>query len=112
MSTATLNPHADARARARLLAAAVCLSAMGLSACGGGGGGSSTPPPIVVTPPPPPVPPPPPPPVGPTWTPGVFAAASTFKDRCEIPRTGNDLNGRPFPDRSGTALEERFWLRS
>jgi hypothetical protein len=42
----------------------------------------------------------------------VFAAASTFKDRCEIPRSGNDLNGRPFPDRAGTALEERFWLRS
>ena len=39
MSAATLNPHADARARARLLAAAVCLTAMGLSACGGGGGG-------------------------------------------------------------------------
>ena len=42
----------------------------------------------------------------------MFAAASTFKDRCEVPRTGNDLFGRPFPDRAGTALEERFWLRS
>jgi C-terminal processing protease CtpA/Prc len=42
----------------------------------------------------------------------VFAAASSFKDRCEVPRTGNDLFGRPFPDRAGTALEERFWLRS
>jgi len=113
MSTTTLTQDSDARARARLLAAAVCLTAMGLSACGGGGGGSSTPSPVVVTPPPPPLPPPPPPPpVGPAWTPGVFAAASTFKDRCEIPRTGNDLNGRPFPDRAGTALEERFWLRS
>lgn len=113
MSTTTLTQDSDARARARLLAAAVCLTAMGLSACGGGGGGSSTPSPVVVTPPPPPLPPPPPPPpVGPSWTPGVFAAASTFKDRCEIPRTGNDLFGRPFPDRAGTALEERFWLRS
>jgi carboxyl-terminal processing protease len=84
----------------------VCLTAMSLSACGGGGGGSSTPSPVVVTPPPPP------PVSGPTWTPGVFAAASTFKNRCEIPRTGNDLFGRPFPDRAGTALEERFWLRS
>ncbi len=42
----------------------------------------------------------------------MFAAANTFKDRCEIPRTGVDLNNRPFPDKAGTALEERFWLRS
>ena len=51
----TVNTDRDRRyARAKLLAAAVCLTAMGLSACGGGGGGSSTPPPVVVTPPPPP----------------------------------------------------------
>ncbi|MFN7054712.1 S41 family peptidase [Hyphomonas sp.] len=42
----------------------------------------------------------------------MFAAASTFKDRCAAPRTGVDMEGRPFPDRAGTALEERFWLRS
>ena len=42
----------------------------------------------------------------------MFQAASTFKDRCEVPRTGNDLNNRPFPDRAGSALEERHWLRS
>lgn len=42
----------------------------------------------------------------------MFAAASTFEDRCEVPRTGNDLNGKPFPDIAGTALQERFWLRS
>lgn len=106
------------RARARLLAAAVCVSALSLTACGGGGGGgSNTPaPPTVVgpppAPPPPPPPPAPPPPSGPSWSSGVFQAASTFKDRCEIPRSGVDLNNRPFPDKAGTALEERFWLRS
>jgi hypothetical protein len=106
------------RARARLLAAAVCVSALSLTACGGGGGGgSNTPaPPTVVgpppAPPPPPPPPAPPPPSGPSWSSGVFQAASTFKDRCEIPRSGVDLNTRPFPDKAGTALEERFWLRS
>jgi hypothetical protein len=96
-------------ARAKLLAAAACLSALTLASCGGGGGGGSTPAP---TPTPTPNPPPPPPPSGVTWSPGVFQAASTFKDRCELPRTGNDLNGRPFPDRAGSALEERHWLRS
>lgn len=103
-----VNADRDRRyARAKYLAAAACLSAATLASCGGGGGGSTpAPPPVVVTPPPPP------PPAGPAWTQGVFAAASTFKDRCEIPRTGNDLFGRPFPDRAGTALEERFWLRS
>ena len=94
-------------AHTRLLAAAVCLSAISLGACGGGGGGGSTP-----APPPVAGPPPAPPPSGPTWTQGVFAAASSFKDRCENPRSGVDLNNRPFPDRAGTALEERFWLRS
>ena len=86
-------------ARAELRAAAAGLSALTLAACGGGGGGSTPSPP-------------PPPPSGITWTPGVYPASSTFKDRCEIPRTGVDLNNRPFPDRQGTALEERFWLRS
>ena len=99
----TVNTDRNRRyARAKLLAAAACLSAMTLAACGGGGDGTT----------PAPNPSPPPPVSGPTWTQGVFAAASTFKDRCEIPRTGNDLFGRPFPDRAGTALEERFWLRS
>ena len=103
-----LNTDRDRRyVRARYLAAAACLSAVTLASCGGGGGGSTPAPPPVVGPPPPP-----PPVAGPTWTQGVYAAASTFKDRCEIPRSGNDLFGRPFPDRAGTALEERFWLRS
>lgn len=76
-----------------------------LAACSGSSGGSTT------TAPPPP-PPPPPPPAGPTWTPGVFAAASNFINRCEIVRTGVDIEGNPFPDIAGSTLEENFWLRS
>ncbi|SNT73517.1 Peptidase family S41 [Amphiplicatus metriothermophilus] len=77
-----------------------------LAACsdGGSSGGSTLPPP----------PPPPPPPggTGPTWTEGVFEPASRFKDRCEVVRTGVDIEGNPFPDMPGSMLEEMFWLRS
>ena len=98
-------------------AAAICAMAVGaavwLGACGGGGGGSSaSPPPQGPAPPPAPPPPAPPPPSGPSWTSGTFEAASTFKDRCEVVRTGRDIEGNTFPDRAGSALEERFWLRS
>ena len=48
----------------------------------------------------------------PNYTPGVFAAASTFKDRCAVPRTGVDIEGNAFPDRSGSTAFENFWLRS
>ena len=56
-----------------------------------------------------------PPPVatGPTWTTGVFEAESNFKNRCEAPRTGtNPATGGPYPDVSGSTLEENHWLRS
>jgi carboxyl-terminal processing protease len=46
------------------------------------------------------------------WTQDSFAAASTFKNRCESPRTGVDLEGRAFPDTAGSTLLEKFWLRS
>jgi len=71
-----------------------------LSACRGSGG--STP----VSPPPPP----PPPPSG--WQPGVFEPASNFKDQCQNPRSGEDIEGNPFPDRSGSTELENNWLRS
>ncbi|WOI54359.1 S41 family peptidase [Parvularcula sp. LCG005] len=79
-------------------------ASLGLVACGGGGGGGSATPPAVVQPPPsnnil-------------TWTPNVYAAASNYKDRCAVPRTGVDANGDPFPDRQGSILYENFWLRS
>ncbi|GGB78796.1 S41 family peptidase [Henriciella pelagia] len=82
----------------------------GLAACGGGGGGgggSSAPP----APPPPPSPPPSGG-SGPTYTPGVYEDASLFKDQCETPRTGVDIEGNPFPDEAGSLLEELLWLRS
>ncbi|MAD73509.1 MAG: peptidase [Rheinheimera sp.] len=76
-----------------------------LTACGGGGsgnigsgggtGGGSG-----VTPP--------------TWTAGVFPAESNFKNYCATPRTGTDPfnNNQPFPDRAGTSMHEKMWLRS
>lgn len=81
------------------------LGLLALAACGGGGGGGSggggsTPSP------------PPPGGSGPTWTQGQFEPASAFKDRCAVVRTGVDIEGRAFPDLPGTALQERFWLRS
>ncbi|MCQ8184690.1 S41 family peptidase [Parvularcula maris] len=83
--------------------AAVAL--LGVASCGGSGGGGSTapvrrpsPPPTTNTPP--------------SWTPGVFAASSSFEQRCERPRTGVDIEGNPFPDRAGSVLEENHWLRS
>ena len=85
-----------------LLASAALL---GLAACGGGGGGGGGPAPS---------PPPPPPPggSGPTYTPGVYQDSSIFKDQCQTPRTGTDIEGNPFPDEQGSLLEELFWLRS
>ena len=41
------------------------------------------------------------------WSEGVFEAPSAFKDLCEAPRTTNDSVDIP-----GTALDEKFWLRS
>ncbi len=87
--------------RATSSAAAIAL----LVSCGGGGGGGSS------TPAPPP-PSPPPASSAPTWTSGVFDAASTFKDQCQTPRSGVDIEGTAFPDEAGTLLEELFWLRS
>src|SRR5690606_35581898 len=91
---------------ASLKAAAIALLALTapvwVAACGGGGGGGGSPPP----------PPPPPGGTGPTWTPGVFPSASGFKNRCAVVRTGTDIEGNTFPDVQGTALDERFWLRS
>lgn len=80
-----------------------------LSGCGGGGGSSPTPV----------APPPPPPPTtggggntGPTWVQGVFEPASRFKDQCQSPRFGTDIEGNTFPDQLGSLAEELFWLRS
>ncbi len=59
-----------------------------------------------------PIPTPTPAPTGPSWTSGVYASASQFKDRCQTVRTGVDFEGNPFIDRPGSTVEENFWLRS
>jgi len=48
----------------------------------------------------------------PTWTKGVFEEASQFKNRCENPRTGQDLNGDDYTDQAGSTLHEMHWLRA
>ena len=82
------------RARRILLRALAPLMAAALVGCGGGGGGSiAANPPVTTTP------------TGPTWTAGVFAAASTFAAQCQSPRSGTDAStGRAIPDRAGSAL--------
>lgn len=87
--------------------AAITASLFVIAACGGGGG-SSTPSRTFT-----------PPPAtggggtsGPTWTQGVFERANLFKDQCQSPRFGTDIEGNAFPDNRGSLLEEMFWLRS
>lgn len=46
------------------------------------------------------------------WVRGVFADDADFKDFCEVPRSGFDEEGNPFPDRQGATLDENNWLRS
>ncbi len=47
------------------------------------------------------------------WKPGEFNSPSTFANQCEKPRAGKDpLTGELFPDRQGTAMHEKMWLRS
>lgn len=48
----------------------------------------------------------------PTWIQGVFADEDSFKNRCETPRTGVDINGKAYPDQAGSKLLEKHWLRS
>ncbi|MDC7676215.1 S41 family peptidase [Asticcacaulis machinosus] len=75
-------------------------AATALTGCGGGGGGGggttgggSVPQPA-------------------GWVSGVFSAASTFKNQCQTVRTGVDIEGNAYPDRAGTELAEKNWLRS
>lgn len=68
----------------------------GSSSVGGGSGGGGTIP------------------TAPAWVAGQFPAESTLKDFCQTPRTGTDPfnSNRPYPDRAGTAMHEKMWLRS
>ncbi len=90
----------------RVIAPFVLTAILILAGCSSGDGRSA---PQAPTPPPPP---PPPASTGPTFTAGVFDPASGFKDRCQVVRTGVDIEGNSFPDLSGSTLEEKFWLRS
>lgn len=47
------------------------------------------------------------------WTRGEFKVAATYKDQCETPRSGIDpYTNQAYPDKSGTAMQEKMWLRS
>ncbi|TMP30005.1 carboxyl-terminal protease [Pseudoalteromonas rubra] len=50
----------------------------------------------------------------PSWQAGVFAPASNFINFCANPRSGVDQfnNNQPFPDKAGTVMHEKMWLRS
>ncbi|MBE0365017.1 hypothetical protein PULV_a3320 [Pseudoalteromonas ulvae UL12] len=80
---------------------ALIASAFALSACGGGSNNETTLPDSGVAP-------------DTTWTAGNFSPASTFKDYCDSPRTGNDPynSNQPYPDKLGAADHEKMWLRS
>lgn len=84
------------------------MSALSLTACGGGSSGGSTPGGTgtggtgggnTIT--------------APTWVAGQFPAEGTLKNFCQIPRTGVDpFTRQPYPDRAGTSMHEKMWLRS
>jgi len=68
---------------------------LSLAGCGGGGGGSGSPQ------------------LAAAWQSGVFQPASSFADKCAMPRSGTDpITSAPYPDRAGTLLDEKNWLRS
>ncbi len=47
------------------------------------------------------------------FSPNVFEDENIYQSRCEAPRSGiNPATNSPFPDRTGSVLEENFWLRS
>lgn len=73
-----------------------------LSACSSGSDSEAPTPPTT----------PPPTSEGPTWTVDVFEDEGNFKNRCENPRSGTDINGNSFPDQAGSFLYEKHWLRS
>jgi len=87
-----------------LLQASLALSLAGLVACGGGGGGGE---------------------VGGSggtftggstndaWQAGVYKASSSYENYCALPRSGvSKITGIPFPDKKGTSLQEKNFLRS
>jgi hypothetical protein len=56
---------------------------------------------------------PPPPASGTRYEPGVYPAASTYANQCEMPRPGTDPStGQRYPDVQGSSLAEKYFLRS
>lgn len=47
-----------------------------------------------------------------SWSQGIFEDENLLKNACAAPRSGNDINGNPFPDIQGSLLNENHWLRS
>ena len=84
-------------------------TALGFVACSGGDGGNSAAPAAAGVPPTGGAPPAP---SGPAFATGVFESASNFEDRCQVVRTGTDIEGNSFPDQPGSTTIEKFWLRS
>lgn len=87
-----------------LTSAALGLSAIMLASCGGGGGSNNNTNTVTIVNPPVAQ--------GPTYTQGVFAPRANFVAQCAAPRSGNDPDGNRYPDRTGSTLIEKFWLRS
>ena len=94
---------------------------LALAACGGGGGSSGvtsgTGSPVTGQQPPPTTTPTPPPPTGQQspedLNPNLLGEAfGTYWNMCATPRTGVDAQGRPYPDRQGTLLDELKFLRA
>ncbi|MFL6672118.1 MAG: S41 family peptidase [Massilia sp.] len=82
-----------------------------LAGCGGGGGApgsTGNPSPVSQVPPPAPTPDPGADPQADPIPQNVFA---TYWNVCAAPRTGLDTDGKPFPDRQGTLLDELKFLR-
>lgn len=49
----------------------------------------------------------------PAWQAGSYASEASLKNFCEIPRTGIDpYTNRAYPDKPGSAMHEKLWLRS
>lgn len=47
------------------------------------------------------------------WKEGVYKDSEEFKNQCQSPRTGNSkITGIPFPDKKGSRLDEKNFLRS
>lgn len=101
------------------LIASLCAAAFVLAGCGGGGGspGVGARPDQTSQQPPTPTPTTPTPPTsGATpedLNPNLLGEAfSTYWNLCAKPRTGLDSEGKPFPDRQGTLLDELKFLRA